>query len=203
MGLISLHDKITSGVFFDRTLVDKYIDAIKILSTYKTSASHLIFKKLKNKDDLTAYDDFAQLLLYNFIRDCDQLTEICKLLLIDDNNFKRKNTTVLFEACSQDNIYPDLIRRLIECGNNVNEKSIVKMPSDDKIYGSEDREESGYPINALIRSYERIKSAGGDVTHCKAAIRIVLFKAVDHEYMQKIDSEYSGTSEKAYKILST
>lgn len=199
----SLHDNIKFGVFFDRTLVAKYIDAIKILSTYTISASHLIFKKLKNKYDLTAYDDFAQLLLYNFIRDCDQLTEICKLLLIDDNNFKRKNTTVLFEACSQDNIYPDLIRRLIECGNNVNEKSIVKMPSDDKIYGSEDREESGYPINALIRSYERIKSAGGDVTHCKAAIRIVLFKAVDHEYMQKIDSEYSGTSEKAYTILST
>lgn len=199
--IASLHDKITSGVFLDRTLVAKYIKAIAILIKVKVSSKTTDLIKNKNKFGLTAYDDFAQLLLYNFIRDCDQLTEICKLLLIDDNDFKRKNTTVLFEACSQDNIYPDLIRRLIECVNNVNEKSIVKMPSDDKIYGSEDREESGYPINALIRSYERIKSAGGDVTHCKAAIGIV-FQA-SHMYMQKIDSEYSGTFNEALRILST
>ena len=201
--IASLHDNI-KGKFFDRTLVYKYIDkyiyAIKILSTYTTSASHLIFKKLKNKDDLTAYDDFAKLFLYKFISDCEQLTQICKLLLIDDNDNKRNLSTVLFEACSQDNIYPDLIRRLIDCRNNVSEKAIIKSPNHERQIYVEDPAESGYPITALIKSYERIeKEGGGDVTNCKAAIDIVFH----YSNMQKIDSEYPGTSKKASEIRST
>ena len=199
--IASLHDNIKLGVF-DRALVAKYIDAIRILikfypidSLLNTNLTKL--KRNKNTNELTAYDDFAQLFLYNFIRDCVQLTEICKLLLVNSHDLWWKSATVLFQVCSAEKIYPGLISRLIECGGDVNEKSIVLMYDIDKPSGTTDPEKSGYPINALIQSYHRIIKKGDDVRDCKDAISIV-FSASN---MTKIDSEYPGTSEKADEIL--
>ena len=70
--------------------------------------------------------------------------------------------------------------------------------------GSSSHAESGYPINALIKSYERIKKTHGeahpDIINCKDAIGIV-YRATDPSHMQSIDGEYPGTFNEAYQIL--
>ena len=200
----SLNDNVKSRQHDDiRVLVAKYIEAIIILSTYTIPGSRrLFFKKLKNKENLTAYDDFAQFSLYNYIEDCSQLTQICKLLLMDDDNLKRKLSTVLFEACNEEKIYPDLIRRLIECRNNVSEKAMIRYADIETHQHRPENDESGYPITALIKSYDRIKTAGGDVQNCKLAINIV-YSATQDVDMAKIESEYPGTTNTAKEILTT
>ena len=202
----SLNDNVKSRQHDDiRVLVDKYIKAIQIFITFisniKTLPSPALIEN-KNGNGLTAYDDFAQFSLYNYIDDCSQLNKICELLLKKDGDSKRQRATVLFEACSKDNIYPDLIRRLIECRNNVNTKSIILYADIDTGNLRQDDENSGYPITALIKSYNRIKSAGGNVTDCTAAIGIV-YRDTQHVDIAKIESEYPGTTNTAKEILTT
>lgn len=191
----SLHDNVKSGEYLYGSLVAKYIEAIEILIKFSSKTEKIDLIEKKNKIGLTAYDDFAQLLLYNYIRDCSQLFKICKLLLINNNNNLRKRATVLFEACSQDNIYPGLIERLIECRNSedsVSTKSLILYSNSEYNTYPPDFEKSGYPITALIQSYDRIKKAGRDLTNCKTAIGIV-YRATDPSHMQSIESEYNTT----------
>jgi hypothetical protein len=201
----SLRDNIKSGIYFPQELVSKYITAIKILFDFYASQisynNRLIkLKKNKNKDGFTAYDDFGLLHLYEYIYDCNQLNEICKLLLVNSGDSFWKNATVLFQVCSEEKIYPGLIQRLIECGGDVNHKSIVRE-HDNYDLSSTDVKKSGYPITALIKSYERIKSADGDVTNCKAAIQNVS-KLTDMKLLE-VDYYHKDTPKKIEEILST
>ena len=203
--MASLHENITNVHYFNQSLVSKYIEAIKMLFNFYASSPSLnsiLIKLKKNKNifGLTAYDDFAQFLLYNYIEDCNQLKEICKLLLENDDSI-----TDLFQVCNEENIYPELIRKLIYCGNSVNMKSTVMGYSEYHAFGIVDHDKSGYPITALIKSYYRIKKTHGeahhDIKNCKAAIGIV-YRATRDVDMTKIDSEYPGTFNTAHQILS-
>jgi hypothetical protein len=200
--MASLHENITNGHYFNQSLVSKYIEAIKMLFNFYASYSSpslnsILIKLKKNKNifGLTAYDDFAQFLLYTYIEDCNQLKEICKLLL--ENNDR---ITDLFQVCNEENIYPELIRKLIYCGNSVNMKSTVMGYSEYHASGTADHDKSGYPITALINSYYRIADARGNVTNCRDAISIV-YNATQHADMTTINREYPGTVDKALKIL--
>jgi len=130
-------------------------------------------KEQKNSNGLTAYDDFVTLFLYDFISDCSQLDEIIKLLLVNSHSHTWSEATILFQVCNASIIYPGLIEKLISCVNDVNKISKLLRKSDHSEWGEVDPENSGYPITALIKSYDRIKTAGGDVSNCKDAIRIV------------------------------
>ena len=176
--MASLYDNIKPGEYFDTGLVGNYIAAIKILfdfySEFNKNNDLMRLKEQKNSNGLTAYDDFVTLFLYNFISDCSQLNEIIKLLLVNSHSHTWRKATILFQVCNASIIYPGLIKKLIiSCGNDVNEISELLIKSDHFAWGEVDPENSGYPITALIKSYDRIKRAGGDVSNCKDAIRIV------------------------------
>jgi hypothetical protein len=170
----SLRDNIIQDTFLNVNLLRKYIEAIKILIAgppHSQLFDSII--KYKNKYGFTGYDDFATMGIYNSIEKCKQLNEICKLLLIDPKDREKQHTTVLFEACNASNIYPELIQRLIDCGNDVNQESIILSPDDSSGRLVFDESKSGYPITALIKSYNRIIKEKGDPTTCKQAIAIV------------------------------
>ena len=171
--MASLHENIHQGKFLDEELLSTYIEAIKILIDAPSLSSDSIIKH-KNKDDFTGYDDFAAMGIYNYIEKCHQLNEICKLLLKDTNDRERQHTTVLFEACNASNIYPELIQRLIKCGNDVNKDSIILRPEDSGY--RPDLNKSGYPITALINSYNRIIEEKVDPKNSKQAIAIARCK---------------------------
>ena len=201
--MTSLRDNIRSGEYFDKVLVDKYIEAIKILFDFYSGwdrdkgIRRLI--EQKNIHGLTAYDDFVTFLLYNFIFNCLELNEIIKLLVLNQSIWGK--ATILFKVCNASIIYPDLIKRLILCDNDVIKFSTVYKYSDYSTVGDVDPENSGYPITALIKSYKRIEEAGGDVKSCKDAIRIVS----QHTDMEKISGDAYGKDIQSivYKILNT
>lgn len=178
--MASLYDNIGKGTVLDEEFLSRYIEAIEILiaAPLPSLSSDSIIKH-KSDRGLTGYDDFATMGIYNYIQNCHQLNEICKLLLIDPNDRERQHTTVLFEACNASNIYPELIQRLINCGNDVNEESKILSPAGNSGYRP-DVSKSGYPITALINSYNRIIEEKRDPTNskqaianCKQAIKIV------------------------------
>ena len=176
--MASLHENIIPGTFLDEEFLRKYIEAIKILiaAPLPSLSSDSIIKH-KSDRGFTGYDDFATMGIYDYIQNCHQLNEICKLLLIDPKDSERKNATVLFEACNASNIYPELIGRLINyCNNDVNKKSIINYADDSDGALHPDESKSGYPITALIKSYNRIIEEKVDPTNSKQAIAIVRCK---------------------------
>jgi hypothetical protein len=195
--MMSLKYNIIPSTFLDVNLLRKYIAAIKILIAAPSLSVDSIIK-YKNIHGFTGYDDFATMGIYNSIQNCKQLNELCKLLLIDPNDTERQRTTVLFEACNASNIYPELIKKLIDCGNDVNEESIISRRDEFDGVLRPDVSKSGYPITALIKSYKRIIKEKGNPKNCKKAIKIVS-KSLD---MTKIPN-YPAIEGEIKKILGT